>query len=146
MALDNLLVHDRQGRPYADRRRRQRLAKAVSVALTNGLLPALAEEGLEGVFDIAPSVTIAEGASRRFTVVEVQAADRPGLLAALAGAIFEADLAIHSAHIATYGERAVDVFYLANASGRKLSQSEVARLKPVLLAAAGNKQANAAAA
>jgi [protein-PII] uridylyltransferase len=146
MALDNLLVHDRQGQPYADPRRRQRLAKAVAAALGDGPLPQLPGEGPAAAFEIAPSVTVAEGASRRFTVVEVQAADRPGLLAALAGAIFEASLTIHSAHIATYGERAVDVFYLGGGGGRKLSAEEVARLRPALLAAASHRRASAAAA
>jgi [protein-PII] uridylyltransferase len=139
MALDNLLVHDRQGKPYADRRQRQRLARAIEVALGDGPPPGLPEEGPAAVFEIAPSVTIAEGASRRFTVVEIQAADRPGLLAALAGAIFEGSLTIHSAHIATYGERAVDVFYLTGANGRKLSAEEVARVKPALLAVARHR-------
>jgi [protein-PII] uridylyltransferase len=137
MALDNLLVHDGQGRPYGDRRRRQRLAKAVAAALTGGPLPQLRGEPRAQAFHVAPSVTVAEGASRRFTVVEVQAADRPGLVAALARTIFEAGLTVHSAHIATYGERAVDVFYLANGRGRKLSAAETARLRPALLAAAG---------
>lgn len=145
MALDNLLVHDRQGRPYGDRRRRQRLAKAVSEALSDGPLPAPPQEGPAPGFEIAASVTVAEGASRRFTVVEVQAADRPGLLAALAAAIFEAQLTVHSAHIATYGERAVDVFYLAGSSGRKLSAEEVERLRPALLAAATHHPTAAAA-
>lgn len=139
MALDNLLVHDRQGRPYADRRRRQRLAKAVQLALGGGPLPGLPDQGPDTVFEIAPSVTVAEGASRRFTVVEVQAADRPGLVAALARAVFEAQLTIHSAHIATYGERAVDVFYLTGANGWKLTAEEVARVKPMLFAAAAHR-------
>nr|WP_314441791.1 [protein-PII] uridylyltransferase [uncultured Sphingomonas sp.] len=146
MALDNLLVHDRQGRPYADPRRRQRLARAVEAALGEGPLPALPDEGPASAFEIAPSVTIAEGASRRFTVVEVQAADRPGLLAALAKAIFEARLTIHSAHIATYGERAVDVFYLTGAGGQKLLAEEVASVRPVLLAAATHRRPDVIAA
>ncbi|UUR07390.1 [protein-PII] uridylyltransferase [Sphingomonas glaciei] len=146
MALDNLLVHDRQGRPYPDRRRRQRLARAIEAALRDDPLPSPPEEGPVPVFEIAPSVTIAVGASRRFTVVEVQAADRPGLLAALARVIFEGHLTIHSAHIATYGERAVDVFYLTGANGRKLSAEEVARVRPALLAAASHRPASAAAA
>ncbi|GAA3998065.1 [protein-PII] uridylyltransferase [Sphingomonas humi] len=146
MALDNLLVHDRQGRPYADKRRRQRLARAVAEALADGPLPAPPQDGPAPAFEIAPSVTIAEGASRRFTVVEVQAADRPGLLAALAGAILEAGLTVHSAHIATYGERAVDVFYLAGPSGRKLTVEEITRLKPALLAAASHRRTTPAAA
>ena len=54
----------------------------------------------------------------RTTVVEVNARDRAALLAALAGAIHGCGLVVHSAHIATYGERAVDVFYL---TGRERS-------------------------
>jgi [protein-PII] uridylyltransferase len=146
MALDNLLVHDRQGRPYGDRKRRQRLAKAVAAALGDGPLPSLPDAPAPAAFEIAPSVTVADGASRRFSVVEVQAADRPGLLAALARAIVEAGVTIHSAHIATYGERAVDVFYLAGEKGRKLSVQEIERLRPALLAAASQPHQDSAAA
>ncbi len=146
MALDNLLVLDRQGRSYADRRRRQRLARAVAAALGEGPLSPMSEETPPAAFEIAPSVTIAEGASRRFTVVEVLAADRPGLLAALAKAIYDAGVTIHSAHIATYGERAVDVFYLAGDAGRKLTADEIARLRPALLAATGPLRESIAAA
>ena len=42
------------------------------------------------------------------------------LLSALAQALFQSKAAIHSAHIATYGERAVDVFYLTDRDGRKI--------------------------
>jgi [protein-PII] uridylyltransferase len=146
MALDNLLVHDGQGRPYGDRRRRQRLARGVLASLGSQELPETPGGGSRPVFQIAPSVTIAQGASRRFTVVEVQAADRPGLLAALALAIHRLGYAIHSAHIATYGERGVDVFYLAGPDGRKLDAAGIAALKPALLAAAADERTGASAA
>jgi [protein-PII] uridylyltransferase len=81
-------------------------------------------------------VAIADKASTRTTVVEVNARDRPALLAGLAGAIHAEGHTVHSAHIATYGERAVDVFYLTGADGRKLKPEEVERLRSVLLAAA----------
>ena len=87
----------------------------------------------EDVFSIAPSVLIAEGAATRTTVVEVNARDRPGLLARLARVIHGAGHVLHSAHIATYGERAVDVFYLTNASGRKLDAAEIEHLRAALL-------------
>ena len=69
-------------------------------------------------------------------MVEVNALDRVALLAALARAIHDCGLRIHSAHIATYGERAVDVFYLTGADRTKLDADEVARLRAALLAAA----------
>jgi [protein-PII] uridylyltransferase len=69
-------------------------------------------------------------------VVEINAHDRPALLAALAGAVHAQGHQIHSAHIATYGERAVDVFYLTRADGKKLETDDVDALKAALLQAA----------
>jgi [protein-PII] uridylyltransferase len=69
-------------------------------------------------------------------VVEVNARDRPALLAALTAAIHGQGHRIHSAHIATYGERAVDVFYLTRADGKKLSDEDIPKLREALLPAA----------
>ena len=63
----------------------------------------------ERAFAVAPRVLVSDKASSRTTVVEVNARDRQGLLARLAHAIHAAGHQLHSAHIATYGERAVDV-------------------------------------
>jgi [protein-PII] uridylyltransferase len=140
MALDNLLVLDAQGRRYSDRRLRARLERAVVSALTAAEPPPLAGAGAErarsAAFEVAPSVAIADRASPRTTVVEVNARDRPALLAALAGAIHRKGHRVHSAHIATYGERAVDVFYLTRPDGRKLEHGDVDALRAALIEAA----------
>jgi [protein-PII] uridylyltransferase len=68
-------------------------------------------------------------------VVEVNARDRPGLLARLARVIHAGGHQLHSAHIATYGERAVDVFYVTSAAGRKLDRAAIADLREALVAA-----------
>ncbi|MEO8454470.1 MAG: [protein-PII] uridylyltransferase [Sphingomicrobium sp.] len=140
MALDNLLVLDGRGLPYSDRRLRDRLVRSVDAALSSPAPPPL-PGGDTGrprstAFDVAPSVAIAERASTRTTVVEVNARDRPALLAALAAAIHREGHQIHSAHIATYGERAVDVFYVTRADSRKLASSEIETLHAALLEAA----------
>ena len=100
-------------------------SESVEAALTSDEPPPLAGAGRAGprsaAFEVAPSVAIADRASTRTTVVEVNARDRPALLAGLASAIHGCGHRIHSAHIATYGERAVDVFYLTRADGKKLS-------------------------
>ena len=139
MALDNLLVLDGRGQAYTDRRLRGRLAKSVERALVSAAPPPL--PGGEGqrrstAFEVAPSVAIADRASTRTTVVEVNARDRPALLAGLAAAIHAQGLDIHSAHIATYGERAVDVFYLTSGDGKKLDPDENERLREALIEAA----------
>ena len=140
MALDNLLVQDGQGRPYSDKRLRGRLVRAVEQALASGQSPevpaGVGSDGRAEAFQVAPSVAIADGAASRTTVVEVNALDRPGLLARLARAIHDCALQVHSAHIATYGERAVDVFYLSDAKGKKLSKEQLDELRAALLEAA----------
>src|SRR4029079_4750764 len=139
MALDNLLVLDGRGQPYADRRLRSRLVKSVEAALTSAAPPPLPPGDTQrrsAAFDVAPSVAIADRASTRTTVVEINARDRPALLASLAAAIHAQGHQLHSAHVATYGERAVDVFYLTRADGRKLDADDSDALRSALLAAA----------
>ena len=141
MAIDNLLVQDAQRRPYGERKLRLRLVKAVERALADEALPELAPSPplarRRAAFAVAPSVVIAERASTRTTVVEVNARDQSGLLARLALAVHQLGFQIHSAHIATYGERAIDTFYVTNAAARKLSRSEIEALRAGLAAAAG---------
>ncbi|MFL6758364.1 [protein-PII] uridylyltransferase [Sphingomonas sp.] len=139
MALDNLLVLDGRGRPYSDRRLRGRLVKSVETALSSASPPRLPSGELQqrsAAFEVAPSVAIADRASTRTTVVEVNARDRPALLAGLAAAIHACGHTIHSAHIATFGERAVDVFYLTRADGKKLTAEEGEQLRAALIEAA----------
>jgi len=148
MALDNLLVLDGRGQPYRDRRQRARLAKAVDSALASSEPPPLPSgepPRRTTAFEVAPSAAIAERASTRTTVVEVNARDRPALLAALTAAIHRCGHTIHSAHIATYGERAVDVFYLTAPGGTKLGGEEIDALRSALLDAARERSAAKAA-
>jgi [protein-PII] uridylyltransferase len=98
-------------------------------------------------FPIQPAVFVDNGASSRYTVVEVNARDRAALLSRLAQAVYQSRATIHSAHIATYGERAVDVFYLTDFNGEKIVAP--ARLKALhdrLLKAASEKAARKEAA
>ena len=140
MALDNLLVSDARGKPYDDPRLRSRLARAVDKALGAESEPPLPAVGnlpsRDQAFRVAPRALVSDKASSRTTVVEVNARDRPGLLARLAYVIHSAGHQLHSAHIATYGERAVDVFYLTRSDGKKLGDEEGERLRNALLAAA----------
>ena len=82
-------------------------------------------------FDIVPNAMIDNRASNRFTVVEVNARDGPALLNRLAQALFQSKVTIHSAHVATYGERAVDTFYVTGADGLPVDdaahRAEIAR-------------------
>lgn len=133
MALDNFLVQDPFGQPFDDSQRLTRLEQAVGDALANRgrLADRLAARPLPrpraNAFAVAPNVIVDNGASNRYTVIEVNGRDRPGLLHALAFALFESKVTIRSAHIATYGERAIDTFYVTDLIGDKLTSA--ARLK-----------------
>ena len=145
-ALDNLLVLDGRSQPYRDARLRTRLARSVEQALAAKEPPSIAVKpsAKARAFRFAPSVAIAEGASTRTTVVEVNALDRPGLLAALTAAISRCGHRIRSAHVATYGERAVDVFYVTTAGNHKLNADQAEALRAELLDAARETSALAA--
>ena len=146
MALDNFLVQDPFGRMFDEAGRLQRLEAAIEEALTNRvpLSERLAARPLArpraDAFAVAANVLIDNKASNRYTVIEVNARDRPALLSALAFALFESKVTIRSAHIATYGERAVDTFYVTDLFGDKVEG--VLRLKSLerrlLDAAEGN--------
>jgi [protein-PII] uridylyltransferase len=76
-------------------------------------------------------------ASGRYTVVEVGAPDRMGLLFDLARTFADAGLDVHLAKVATYGPRVIDAFYVADEAGRKLDDPDrQAGLERALRAAA----------
>ena len=72
------------------------------------------------VFTVQPRVLIDNNASDTFTVIEVNGRDRPGFLHVVTRALTRLSLQIASAHITTYGERAVDVFYVKDLFGLKV--------------------------
>jgi [protein-PII] uridylyltransferase len=85
---------------------------------------------------IAPSVFIDNQVSSTATVIEINARDRLGLLYDILGAFAEAQVQVMTAHIATYGRRAVDVFYVKDAYGFKLMHhSKREQLQRQILAA-----------
>ena len=153
MALDNFLIQDPLGRPFDGQRQLERLEKGIDDALANRgrLADRLAARPLPRTraeaFPIAPRVITDNKASNRFTVIEVNARDRPALLSDLAHALFSAKATIRSAHVSTYGERAVDTFYVTDLTGQKIeTPARVKALEKRLLAvAAGEKVSSLAA-
>ncbi|WP_375402283.1 [protein-PII] uridylyltransferase [uncultured Sphingomonas sp.] len=152
MAIDNFLVQDPIGRPFAEQGQLARLRAGIEDALANRgrmsdrLQAKPAARPRADAFAIAPNVLLDNRASNRFTVVEVNARDRPALLNQLALALFESQVTIHSAHVATYGERAVDIFYITDLTGDRIEgETRLRALKARLLAAAAGEQAGPAA-
>ena len=85
-------------------------------------------------FTVAPDVIIDNSASQELTVIEVHALDRPGLLFDLARGLSDLGLDIGSAHIATFGEKAVDVFYVTCRERKKVAGADKLEIRERLLA------------
>ncbi len=75
-------------------------------------------------FTVHPEVSFDNKLSSRLTVVEVSGLDRPGLLYDLTSSLARLDLDIASAHIATFGEKVADVFYVTDLAGAKITSEE----------------------
>ena len=89
-------------------------------------------------------VTVANDVSDFFTLFEVQAADRLGLLFDLATAFSAQDLDVHVARVATYGPRVVDVFYVTEQTGGKIQNGQrLAAIRGALADAASGAAAGA---
>ncbi len=154
-AVDNLLVQDPMGRPFRESQQLGRLKKSIEDSLLGkiDMVPSLAKRPLKQMraenFRISPQIGFDNDASGRFTVIEVNATDRPALLNRLTRAMFEQSLLINSAHITHYGERAVDTFYVTDLLGAKLrSKERLEKVERALLnaIAAGEPEAAEAAA
>ena len=87
---------------------------------------------------VPPRVVVDNHASNTHTVLEVNGRDRPGLLHDVTAAISEQGLQIASAHVTTYGVRAVDVFYVKDVFGLKVENER--KLAAAARGAAGSAE------
>jgi [protein-PII] uridylyltransferase len=126
-ALDTFLLARELDRSEDELRRAARISDTIEKLLRGELRLAQLMESRRGrrgsritAFTVAPEVLIDNTLSNEFTVVQVSGLDRPGLLYELTSAISDLNLDIASAHITTFGEKAVDVFYVTDLTGKKI--------------------------
>jgi [protein-PII] uridylyltransferase len=124
-ALDVFRVQDASGGPFGDGGRINRLKQTITRTLSGEdkpweILAKRPQAKRIAAFKRGSRVLFDNEASVASTVIEVESADRVGLLYDITRALFEAGLSISSAIVATYGELAVDVFYVRDGFGHKL--------------------------
>ncbi len=141
LALDTIAVSREFERDDDEERRAARIGDAIEKAVRGEIkLPEVvakrtAAKGRIKAFTIEPEVSINNQWSNRFTVVEVTGLDRPGLLYELTTTLSKLNLNIASAHVATFGERVVDVFYVTDLLGAQITTpTRQAAIKRPLLA------------
>lgn len=127
MALDTLSIHDPKGELPVSTDKQDRLRQSIHDVLTGKVDLARELEARPSalpsrthVFAVPPRVIVDNSVSKTHTVIEVNGRDRPGFLYDVARTLNELGLQIASAHITTYGERVVDVFYVKDVFGMKV--------------------------
>jgi [protein-PII] uridylyltransferase len=128
-ALDVFSVQDAEGGPFGDAARIARLRQTIEKTLTGEIVPRRLIAKREpksraGAFKVRQRVNFDNDASASATVIEVRGPDRVGFLYDVTTALFESGLSISSAIIATYGERVVDVFYVRDGYGHKVTHPD----------------------
>ena len=140
-ALDTISLSREFERDEDEERRANRIADSIEKALRGELrLPDMvgkraAPKGRIKAFALEPTVTINNQWSHRYTMVEVTGLDRTGLLYEMTTTLSKLNLNIASAHVATFGERVVDVFYVTDLMGAQItSPTRQAAIKRALIA------------
>ncbi len=143
-ALDTFWIQDASGEAFDAPNRLARLPHLIEQALSGqlGLAGAMVDRGAGALLGrrmraihVPPRVVVDNRASNTHTVIEVNGRDRPGLLHEVTDAISRQGLQIASAHVTTYGVRAVDVFYVRDVFGLKISsERKLDQLREALLA------------
>src|SRR5262249_22422075 len=122
--LDTIAISREFDQDDDEARRAGRVTDTIEKALTGTLkLPEIVARRSAArlkAFAIEPDVSINNQWSNRYTVIEVAGLDRPGLLYELTATLSKLSLNITSAHVATFGERVVDVFYVTDLLGAKI--------------------------
>lgn len=131
MAIEQFYVQDFQGHVFDEPRRVERLKKALFQALDSGDVAGPPQHFMvqHRAFSVPPRVIIENTVSTHHTVIEINGRDRPGFLHTVTRALADLELGISTAHVSSYGERAVDVFYVKDKFGMKITSES--KLKQV---------------
>ena len=127
IVIDRFAIQDELGNPFSEDRRQQRISQRLRQVLNGELeLEKAVKEAEErypdttAAFEIQPKIFFDNEASATHTLLEVQGLDRRGVLYRITDCLSLLKLSVSTAHIATYGEKLVDVFYIKDAFGHKL--------------------------
>jgi [protein-PII] uridylyltransferase len=146
-SLDTYLVLEDNGLPIADADRlgdiEQRLTRVLSERGTPAPMVTRRAPRQVRMFTTSTQVTLNEDVRNRRSLLELVAADRPGLLSEIGQVLWQEQVDLHGARIMTVGERAEDVFYLTDEFGKPLDEARRARLADALIRALDRRDAAA---
>ena len=138
-SLDTYLVLDRFGTLLTEPERERKVKEALVEALSHsdqypGIMQRRIPRHLRH-FDVQNTVDIVLIPTLQQHMVEISTLDQPGLLARIGAIFMQQGLDIHSAKIATLGERAEDIFFVTKKNDVLMSHDEVKAFAETLKAA-----------
>jgi [protein-PII] uridylyltransferase len=140
-ALDSIFISRALPEDSDEMRRGRRIAETVEktlrgeMRLRDAIQDRSRREARNKTFEVEPEVEIDNSLSGLYTVLQVSALDRLGLLYDVTTELSRLNLNIASAHVVTFGEKAVDSFYVTDLTGAKItSPQRQAAIKRRLLA------------
>ncbi len=95
-------------------------------------------------FTLPAEIGFTQDTGGRYTLMQVIATDLPGLLARVGWLLADADVRIQQAKIASFGERAEDIFHITGKDNRPLDGERIKSLHQTLRAALGSGDEQAA--
>ncbi|XSG85222.1 MAG: [protein-PII] uridylyltransferase [Methylohalobius sp. ZOD2] len=126
--INSFLVLEGDGQPIRDLAREQQISSRIRHCLKDPQPPHFTIDRRPNRrlkhFSIPTQVHFLRDPKHRHTVVELIAADRPGLLARVGEVFEQQQLGLHEARIATLGNRAEDIFFLTDHADQPLISEE----------------------
>jgi [protein-PII] uridylyltransferase len=128
-ALDTIFISREFDSDTDEERRARKVSALIEKALSGEVkLPEVIAgkakpRGRSKAFRVETRIAIDNDWSDQFTAIEASGLDRPGLLYDLTRSLSDLNLNIGSAHVGTFGERAVDVFYVTDLVGHKITNA-----------------------
>ena len=148
LVFDRFLVHDPDYAGQSPPERMSEVERRLKQSLQSDQPPAFrrvwrsSQQTAADALQVLPTqVRLDNNTSEHFTIVDVFAADRMGLLYTISRTLFEQGLSVYIAKIGTFLDQVVDVFYVTDQSGQKIQDEEqLHRIRQALLAAIKNLQ------
>ena len=135
-SIDSFVFMELDDRVELDESRLNNIRRALTTVLTDNdddLTVTRTLHRQARMFTTRTSAEFDTSASGDNTVLEIVAADRPGLLSDIGRVFVEQGVDIEAAKIMTIGERAEDVFYISDEAGRPLDVDAQEELRQALL-------------
>ena len=127
--LDTFLVLEADGSQLDNENRIEELKEKLTqnILQTEDSISAISQHIPRAVkhFKFPARVSFEDNEIQKQTMMKVTAYDRPGILSQIGSAMNDCGVTLHKAKIATYGEKAEDIFFITDKKGKSISDKQL---------------------